>query len=173
MRIKKCCFFFFFFFTSTSRDDYTNPTPNFIARSLDFYVEACQKTLVFKLLSGLQSFLTESCYSYFFLSQSPSNVILQYIPLNTTLSNTRARETFTVLARSVPFSERECTRMFTFSPRVRTPSTSFTQLPRGSFCEIDAHWISFGRVTDLRAQLRNHVKALQFAMSNLDMSTYE
>lgn len=82
-------------------------------------------------------------------------------------------ETFTVLARSVPLSELESTRMFTFSPRVRTPSTSFTQLPRGSFCEIDAHWISFGRVTDLRAQLRNHVKALQFAMSNLDMSTYE
>lgn len=94
MRTKKCCFFFFFFFTSTSRDDYKNPTPNFIARSLDFYVEAYLKTLVFKLLSGPQSFLTESCCSYFFLSQSPSDVNLQYIQLNTTLSNTRARETF-------------------------------------------------------------------------------
>lgn len=83
---------------------------------------------------------------------------------------------FAVPALLVPLSERK--RMFTFSPRVRAPSTSFTQLPRGSFCEIDAHWISFGRVTDLREKLweakpRNHVKALKFAMSNLDMSTYK
>lgn len=92
---KKSCLFFF---TSTSRDDYTNPTPNFIARALDLMWRLIRRRRSFVNFSLVpqptRRFLTESCFSYFFFSQSPSNVNLEYVQLHTTLLNVRAMESF-------------------------------------------------------------------------------
>lgn len=93
---KKSCLFFF---TSTSRDGYTNPTPNFIVRSLDLMWRLIGRRRSFVnfslVLQPTRRFLTEPCFSYFFFSQSPSDVNLRYVQLHTTLLNAcNAMESF-------------------------------------------------------------------------------